>query len=340
MLDEGEDVNMAVDYRDYYATLGVDRTASEQDIRKAFRKLARQYHPDVNPDNKAAEAKFKEINEAYEVLSDPEKRRRYDELGAHWKDYEQWQRAGGAGTPPYGAGYGGGRVEYHSVDPEHLEDLFGTQAPFSSFFETFFGSQPDEAPWQERRHGRPRPRAPRRGADYEAALDISLADAYRGTTQVLQFQMADGATKRLEVKIPAGVEDGAVIRLAGQGAEGPAGRGDLLVHIHVRPDPRFERHDLDLRTHVEVPLVTAVLGGEAPVPLPDGGRVLLTIPPETQNGRVFRLRGKGMPRRRGEQRGNLYAEAVVLLPTHLTDAQKEAFRAFADTLKPGGSPGA
>src|SRR5690242_5223053 len=141
----GKDVNMAVDYKDYYSTLGVDRTASEQDIRKAFRKLARQYHPDVNPDNKEAEAKFKEINEAYEVLSDPEKRRRYDELGAHWKDYEQWQRTGGVGTPPYGAGYGGGRVEYHSVDPEHLEDLFGTQSPFSSFFETFFGSQPNEA---------------------------------------------------------------------------------------------------------------------------------------------------------------------------------------------------
>lgn len=332
-------MSMAVEYKDYYAILGVDRTASEDDIRKAFRKLARKYHPDVNPNNPEAEAKFKEINEAYEVLSDPKKREKYNELGAHWRDYEQWQRAGGQGAPAGARGYAGGpyqQYEYHSFDPEHLEDLFGTQSPFSDFFYTFFEGGPvnfQQGPAQTRAR-RPAQRAPRRGANWEAHVEVPLSAAYDGATERLEFQTPEGTHKRLEVKIPAGIEDGKVIRLAGQGGEGPAGRGDLLVRVHILPHPPFERQGADLRTRIEVPLTVAVLGGEAPVPLPNGKRVMLTIPAETQSGRVFRLRGKGMPRlNHPEERGSLYAEVLVRLPTHLTPQQREAFEAFARSLE-------
>ncbi|HKS70528.1 MAG TPA: J domain-containing protein [Ktedonobacterales bacterium] len=335
---------MAVEYKDYYAILGVPKTASEDDIRKAFRKLARKYHPDVNK-NPEAEAKFKEINEAYEVLSDPEKRRHYDEVGANRGAYEAYarrQRAGagaGAGAGgPFG-GYGGygptpGTYQYHSVSPEHLEEMFGSSSPFSSFFESLFGNMAyaEEAETAQRTRRRARG-APQRGQDVEARIQVPFSAAYSGATEVLQIQGPSG-TRRLEIKVPAGVADGQVIRLAGQGEPGPAGNGDLLLEVHVTPDPRFERQGLDLRTRVETPLVTAMLGGEVPVALPSGKRVMLKIPPETQNGRVFRLRDQGMPSvRAGGPRGSLYAEVAVHLPLPLSDAQREAFQTFADTLK-------
>jgi DnaJ-class molecular chaperone len=337
---------MAVEYKDYYTTLGVKRGASQDEIRKVYRKLARQYHPDVNPNNPAAEEKFKEVNEAYEVLSDPEKRKKYDELGAHWKEYEQWQRAGGRGEPPYGAqgpfagarpfGGGSGQYQYYSVSPEHLEDILGGQSPFSDFFTQFFGGRGGMGGvggMPGARGGvRVRAARPQRGESYEATLEIPLADAYDGATRVLQLQGPDGQPKRLEVKIPAGIAEGQTIRLAGQGAPGPAGPGDLLVHVHILPDPRFERAGVDLRERVAVPLVIAVLGGEAPAPLPNGKRVMLTIPAGTQNGRVFRLRGKGMPRLTTTERGNLYAEVAVELPGRLTPEQRAAFETFARTL--------
>ena len=335
---------MAVEYKDYYALLGVPKTASEDEIRKSFRKLARKYHPDVNK-NPEAEAKFKEINEAYEVLSDPEKRRRYDEVGANRAAYEAYarrQRAGaGAGAGAAGApfeGYGGygptpGTYQYHSVSPEHLEEMFGNSSPFSSFFESLFGNMAYAEEAEAAQRGRRRTRgAPQRGQDVEARIQVPLSAAYSGATEVLQIQGPSGS-RRIEVKIPAGVSDGQVIRLAGQGEPGPAGNGDLLLDVQVIPERGFERQGLDLRTRVETPLATAMLGGEVPVPLPNGKRVMLKIPPETQNGRVFRLREKGMPAIRGGQRGSLYAEAVVHLPLPLTDAQRKAFQAFADTLK-------
>jgi len=337
---------MAVEYKDYYATLGVKRDASQDEVRKAYRKLARQYHPDVNPNNKAAEEKFKEVNEAYEVLSDPQKRTQYDELGAHWKEYDQWQRAGGRGEPPFAArgraagaspfGADGGQYQYYSVNPEHLEDILGGESPFSDFFTQFFGGGMGSATGMPGagRPGRARTARPQRGETYEATLEIALADAYDGATRVLQFQTPDGQTKRLEVKIPAGIADGQTIRLAEQGAPGPAGQGDLLVRVHILPDPRFERQGVDLRERIEVPLTVALLGGEAPVPLPNGKRVMLTIPAETQNGKVFRLRGKGMPRLNTSERGNLYAEVWVKLPTQLTPEQRAAFEAFARMLGP------
>ncbi|MFI5273014.1 MAG: DnaJ C-terminal domain-containing protein [Ktedonobacterales bacterium] len=333
---------MAVEYKDYYATLGVSKNANEDDIRKAFRKLARKYHPDVNK-NPEAEAKFKEVNEAYEVLSDPEKRRKYDEVGADWKNYEAHQRAR---QPSAGAPFGGatngptpGTYSYHSVSPEHLEEMFGDSAPFSSFFESLFGNMgyAEQAESAARRGRRPRAGAqrggPQRGQDVEARVEVPLSVAYGGATEVLQMQLPSGP-RRLEVKIPAGVANGQVIRLAGQGVPGPAGNnGDLLLEVHVAPESGYERNGLDLHTRVETPLVTAMLGGEVPVSLPNGKRLMLKIPPGTQNGRVFRLREKGMPALRSGQRGNLYAEIAVHLPANLTDAQRAAFRAFADTLK-------
>lgn len=337
---------MAVEYKDYYAVLGVPKTASEDEIRKAFRKLARQYHPDVNK-NPEAEAKFKEVNEAYEVLSDPEKRRKYDEVGANRSAYEAYarrQRAGaGAGADaaagaPFG-GYGGygptpGTYQYHSVSPEHLEEMFGNSSPFSSFFDSLFGNMAYAEEAETAQRGRRRARgAPQRGQDVEARISVPLSAAYSGATEVLQLQ-GPTSTRRLEMKVPAGVADGQVIRLAGQGEPGPEGNGDLLLEVHVTPEPGFERQGQDLRTRVETPLVTAMLGGEVAVPLPNGKRVMLKIPPETQNGRVFRLREKGMPAiRAGGQRGSLYAEVVVHLPLPLSDAQRKAFQAFADTLK-------
>lgn len=317
-----------MEFKDYYQTLGVDRTASEKEIRAAYRRLARQYHPDVNPGNKAAEERFKAINEAYEVLSDPEKRKRYDELGARWKEYEAWQRAqqaaGGRGQPfdwsrfGFSGAPGGARFEQRTLTEEELADLFGGESPFSEFFQTFFGGMP--------RRGQ---RRSRRGADLEHRLEISLAEAYRGTTRRLELQLPSGEVRRLDVRIPPGVRDGSQIRMAGQGGPGtPA--GDLYLVIGVLPDPLFERHGDDLYTKIAVPLTTCVLGGEASVPTPDGRALALRIPAGTRDGQVFRLRGQGMPRLENPaQRGDLLVEAHVLLPTRLTPRQRELFAELA-----------
>jgi curved DNA-binding protein len=316
---------MAVDYKDYYKILGVSKNASEKEIRQAYRKLARQYHPDVNPNDKAAEEKFKEINEANEVLSDPEKRKKYDELSNYYQQYGRWP---GAGT----GGFEGGGYQYRTVTEEDLRDIFGEQSPFSDFFETFFHS--DFAPGEGGRTyttGR-RPRATP-GRDVESLVDVTLAEAYKGATRVFELTEPDGTTRRLEVKIPAGVDEGSRIRIAGQGAQGTAGRGDLYLVVHMLPDARFTREGNDLRTQVEVPLAVAMLGGEVQVPTPDGRRLMLRIPPETANGRAFRLRSQGMPQAgHPENRGDLYAEVMVVLPTHLTAEQRRLFEAFARSV--------
>jgi DnaJ-class molecular chaperone len=327
-----------VDFQDYYAVLGVPKTASEKEIRSAYRKLARQHHPDVNPGNTEAEATFKRINEAYEVLSDPEKRKKYDQLGSRWKEYESFERAhaaaAAAGQPrqPFdfsdfatdGPG-GGSRYEYRSVSPEDLQDLYGTDRPFSDFFETFFG--PGASVGRTSRAGR--------GFDLEYPVEISLAEAYTGTTRTLDLQLADGSTRRLEVKIPRGVRDGSRVRIAGQGAPGRAGGrpGDLYLVTSVATDPRFERVADDLRTRVSAPLATLLLGGEVHVPTPDGRRLALKIPPETQDGRVFRLRGQGMPHLgNADPRGDLHAEVHVRLPERLSGRQRELLDEFVRAL--------
>jgi curved DNA-binding protein len=329
-----------MDFKDYYATLGVPKTASQKDVKQAFRKLARKFHPDVNPGDKSAESKFKEINEAYEVIGDPDKRKKYDELGANWKMYEQAQRGGGgagAGSPFGGApwnvnpGGGGGQGGYRTMTPEEMQDLFGNEDPFSDFFRTFFSGadEPDTA----RRTGRGGGRAPRaqEGRDVEHAIDLSLDDAYRGTTRRLSLKH-DGHARTVDVRIPAGVGEGSRVRVAGEGEQGSGGAksGDLYLRVHVNPDSRFERKGQDLHGKVRVPVTTAVLGGEAEVPNLGGKPLRLKIPAGTQNGQVFRLKGHGMPviGKAGE-RGDLYATIEAELPRDLTAEERSHYEALA-----------
>jgi curved DNA-binding protein len=305
-----------MDYKDYYQTLGVPRDASEKDIKSAFRKLARQHHPDVNPGDKAAEEKFKNINEAYEVLSDAEKRKKYDAFGADWERYQQaGGQPGGFDFSQWQAQPGNGQqwdVRYGS--PEDFADLFGQGEPYSDFFSTLFGRQ-----------GRGRPAGPRRGQDFEHPLRISFDEAFRGTRRV--FQIDD---RRIEATIPAGVRTGSRVRLSGQGGPGAGGGpgGDLYLVIEVEPDARFERRGDDLYSDANVDFYRAVLGGEVRVPTPDGA-VALRLPPRTQAGQSFRIRGKGMPALGGTGRGDLYARVKIMLPADLTDEELEGLRELA-----------
>ncbi len=330
-----------MEYRDYYRILGVERGASQAEIKKAYRKLARQYHPDVKPGDKAAEERFKEINEAYEVLGDADKRKKYDELGSRWKDFEQWQRAGGqAQSWPFGWSPAGGQpgTQYRTVTPEELQDLLGGLGGgmgegglggFSDFFSYFFGGQPAAA-GRGRRGGVRQPA--RAGQKVEQPVLISLEEAYHGTKRVLEFQEPDGHVRRLEVKIPAGMDTGSRIRLPGKGGRGLGGgpAGDLYLLVQVAPHAHFERKGDDLYVQVPVDLYAAVLGGEADVPTLKGTTLKLKIPPETQNGRRFTLRGQGMPRLKAPgEFGDLYATVSVRLPANLSAEERELFERLA-----------
>jgi DnaJ-class molecular chaperone len=320
-----------MEFKDYYATLGVPKTATAKEIKQAYRKLARKIHPDVNPGDKKAESRFKDINEAYEVLGDPEKRRKYDELGANWRMYEQAQPGGGQ---PYPGGQGpwtvnvGGPGGFRTVDEEEMRRIFGEEDPFSDFFKTFFGGMGAE-PGPRARGGRaPRARA---GHDLEHEIELSLEDALRGTTQRLGLHH-DGQARTIDVRIPAGVGEGSRIRVAGEGGAGTAGgpSGDLYLRVHMRPHSQFERRGRDLHTRVPVPITTAVLGGEADVPTLAGGHLRLKIPPGTQNGQVFRLKGQGMPAvGKPDDRGDLFAAVDVQVPRHLTPDQRKHYEALA-----------
>jgi curved DNA-binding protein len=339
-----------VEFKDYYATLGLKKGASDKEIRAAYRKLARELHPDLNPNNKAAEQRFKEVNEAYEVLSDPEKRKKYDQLGANWRSYEQWQRAGGgrAGAPfdwadLFGGATGPGRTRSHAgAGPGTYrrvtaEEIFGGGvgggggSPFSDFFETFFGGVGRGG--QTTSAGPRSGSSTRAGRDVEQPVDITLEEAFNGTSRVVQVtDDRSGRSRRLEVKIPAGVVEGSRIRVAGQGGPGVLGgpSGDLYLVVHMTPSATFAREGDDLRVKVPAKLTTAVLGGEVEVPTPKGGKLALKIPAGTQDGRVFRLRGQGMPRLdRPTERGDLFAEVHVQLPEHLTDRQRQLFEELA-----------
>lgn len=305
-----------MEYKDYYQVLGVGRQASKDEIKKAYRKLALQYHPDRNPNNKQAEDKFKEANEAYQVLSDAEKRSHYDRLGA---DYSRWQQTGGRGGFDWGqwsTGQPGNvRVEYSG----NVEDLFGEGGGFSDFFQQIFGGM---GGFETR--GR-RGQAARQPEAYEQPVTVSLEEAFHGGTRLMQL---DG--RRLEVKIPAGARTGTKVRMAGAG---PAGRGgqpsDIYLVIQVADDPRFAREGDDLTTEVEVDLYTAVLGGETRVPTLDG-QVVLKVPPGTQPGQSIRLKGRGMPQlKNNKTRGDLYAKIKVRLPKNLTSKERKLFEELA-----------
>ena len=299
-----------MDYKDYYKILGVAKSATDKEIKSAYRKLAQKYHPDKNPGDQRAEDRFKEINEAYEVLGDPQKRRKYDQLGS---SYTQWERAGRPGGGfDWGqwASPGGGRVEFGD-----LNDLFGG-AGFSDFFNSVFGGAGGFSGGGARG-------TRLRGDDREQPVEITLEEAYRGGRRTLE---KDG--RRLEVSIPAGARTGTKVRIAGQGGAGPTA-GDLYLVISVRPHPTFTREGDDLQTDVPVDLYTALLGGEVRVPTLSG-EVVLTIPPETQSGRKFRLVGRGMPKlRAAKEHGDLYARVQVQIPTHLSERERELVRQLA-----------
>ena len=332
-----------MEFKDYYQTLGVAKNAPAKEIKQAFRKLARKHHPDVNPGDKAAEAKFKEINEAYEVLGDPDKRRKYDELGANWRMYEQAQQQGGGwpGGAPFG-GFGGGFGEgggtwtinmggpgggYRTMSQEEMNEMFGTEDPFSDFFKTFFGG----GGARESAGGR-QARAPRshKGRDIEHEVELTLEEAYHGAMRRISIKQG-GHARSVDVRIPAGVKDGSRVRAAGEGESGSNGgmAGDLYLRVKLKPHPVFERKGSDLYAKVAVPVTTAVLGGEAQVPTITGS-VRLKIPETTQGGQVFRLKGHGMPTvGKPEERGDLYATVDVQLPRALTKDQRHHYEALA-----------
>ena len=344
-MSSGGPGSPGLEYKDYYAVLGVPRAASQAEVKKAFRKLARQHHPDAKPGDTAAERKFKEINEANEVLSDPAKRQQYDQLGANWDAISQARAAGGSGGRPFD-GFAGGNV--------HYEFRTADAGEFSDFFRVFFGDDvaasggtrpttgrgspapggamgfddilagmgidsrtagPARAPGHA---GSTRTKSAPKPAVHEATAEITLDEAYKGTTRLVDVE-----GKRLEITIPKGAETGTRIKLTGRG---PAG-GDLIVVVRVLPDSRFTRRGADLERDLPLTLEEALLGDEVPVETLKG-RVLLTIPPGTQPGRTFRLSGRGMPRFKGEGYGDLYVKSRVVLPTGLSEEAKIAAKSF------------
>ena len=315
--------------KDYYQILGVNRNASEKEIKQTYRRLARKYHPDLNPNDKSAETRFKEINAAYQVLSDAEKRKKYDQFGDQWEFAEQFAKSGGQERVRWDFGKGGTTFKY------------GDLSDFGDIFSSLFGDSGIDS----------RVRGPRRGQDIESPIEVTLEEAYHGSTRVIQLQTVESCTacggtgsvgnrvcticngaggkinpRRLEVKIPAGVRNGSRIRIAGKGSPGRAegNKGDLYLVVKVLPHKVFERKGDDLYTEVSVPLSTAIMGGEVRLTTLNGN-VSLEIPPETQNSKVFRLVGKGMPRLGNSDYGSMFARVRVILPTNLTEEEKKLF---------------
>ncbi|GAC1323187.1 MAG: J domain-containing protein [Chloroflexota bacterium] len=307
--------------RDYYTVLGVSRTASDKDIKSAYRKLARKHHPDVNPGDKNAESLFKEIGEAYAVLSDTEKRKKYDRWGHDFEKVEHAQAAGAA----YGGRPGGGRVWTTTTAGAPGGDSFNVDSEdLGGLFEQLFGRAAT---------GRSRVRSTtRKGADLDQPVEITLEEAVNGTQRTFSIRDAlSGDVRAVEVKIPAGAADGLRVRVTGKGEPGVGGgpAGDLYLVVSIKPHAQFEREGDDLRVKVPTPLYTAILGGEVMVPTPKGTRLALKIAPETPNGQRIRLAGQGMPRLGEASKGDLYAEITVQLPRNLSAHEKELFSELA-----------
>lgn len=340
---------MGPSYKDYYALLGVEKNASEKDIKAAYRKLARKYHPDVNPGDKASEDKFKEIGEAYEVLSDADKRKKYDQFGDQWKAYSQ--APGGGGGNPFGGaqGFPGGGGNYR-VDfggqgmPNDLNDLF------ASLFGDFQAQGAPGGFGGGRRYGdrfdSGMRQSPSKGQDIEHPITVTLEEAYNGGTRSLNLGIPTGrydvdrgvdetVSRRVEVKIPAGISDGQKIRLSGQGGPGMGGNGDLYLVVKTAANGTFERQGDDLTADVPVPYTTAILGGEVKVPTPKGTKLTMKLPAGVQSGQRLKLGGQGMPRRKEGGFGDLYARIKITVPKDLTDRERELVQELA-ALRPDG----
>lgn len=297
-----------MDYKDYYKILGVPKTASEKDIKKAYRKLAAQYHPDKNPNDQAAEEKFKEINEANEVLSDKEKREKYDTLGSNWEAYKNT----GDDWRDYANQQRQQRQYYRGGASEFYGDGGGTD--FSSFFETFFGGAGQ---------GFGRRRTEFSGGDIQAELPITLLEAYTGGQRTFEIHK-----ENLRIKIKPGSYDGQKLKISGKGQPGTGGgnRGDLYIFLRVQPDPRFERQGDNLLFNATIDLYTAILGGKLTVPTLSGD-VNVTIPKETDTGKILRLKGKGMPKHQKPSTfGDMLVKVNVVLPKKLTKKEETLFK--------------
>ncbi len=312
-----------MEYKNYYSILGVDKSATEKDIKRAYRQLARKFHPDKNPDNKAAEEKFKEINEAYEVLGDTSNRAKYDQLGRSYHryqqmggepsgfDFSQWARSGGAGS------------QYQQVTVD-FGDLFGGSSGFSDFFQSIFGgggrSRSND---YSNLYGQ---QVPQKGQDIEYKVDITLEEAFHGTMRTLS---RDGSGQ-FTARIPRGAKSGTKVRLSGKGDGGPAGPGDLFLVIRVVPHKSYKRSGNNLTTDVSIDVVDAVLGNKVTVPTLSGS-VKLSIPPGTQGGRTFRLKGKGMPDLRDPDRfGDLLVKVRIRVPEELSDEEQALYKQLAN----------
>jgi len=304
-----------MEYKDYYKVLGVDKQATADIIKKAYRKLAVKYHPDKNPGNKAYEEKFKELSEANDVLSDPEKRKKYDELGENWNQYQN--RGSDSGDFDWSQWQTGGRTQSRQRNPSGFGQ--GGQEDFSDFFESIFGHSRGASAGRQGRRASP-------GEDYSSEADLSLEEAFEGTKR--QLNVNDTV---LEITIPPGVKDEQTIRLKGKGGKGQGGGpdGNILIRLHVSPHPLFRVEGVDLYCDAPVDLYTTILGGKALVRTLKGA-IRIDIPAETENGKVLRLKGKGMPVfGKKNESGDLYLKIKVTLPQHLTETEKELFRKLA-----------
>ncbi len=345
---------MAVQFKDYYQVLGVPRTASEDEIKKAFRKLARQYHPDVAKTKKGAEEKFKEINEAYEVLSDPAKRKKYDELGPNWKQGAEFrQPPGWQGTP-----FGGGRAGRPGRGGGDFEFEFGGTTGFSDFFEQLFGSRRRGGSPFGDRGGFAEEDLAERGRDVEGDIMVTLEEAMHGAVRSITLRrsipcencggtgekngrvcpVCGGSgevikTETYQVKIPPGVTDGQRLRVPGRGEAGSRGgtAGDLYLRVHLAKHPDFEVQDHNLIHEAPLAPWEAVLGTNLAVPTLDG-RVNIRIPPGTQNGQKFRVRGRGLPQRSGPN-GDLIVTAQIEVPDHITEEERKLWAQLAAASK-------
>jgi len=309
-----------MDYKDYYKILGVSKTATQDELKKSYRKLAVKFHPDKNQGNKEAEERFKEIGEAYEVLKDPEKRKKYDKLGVNWKQYEHGGSDGGFDYAQWAQQQGGRRQRPQQQSTSGFEG-----GDFSDFFNTFFsGAYGGGAHYDDPRD------IPRKGQDFQANLSITLADAYHGTEAMLTL---DGES--IKATIPAGVRDGQALRIKGKGGKGSGGHepGHLYMKVTIQPDSTFDRKGDNLHCDVHVPLYSAVLGGKIAVGTLEG-TVHINIPKGSQNGKVLRLKGLGMPHFGKKQEfGDIYARILIDIPQHLNEEELSLFQQLAN-LRP------